>query len=51
MPAESPVWILDADWAEGVSFASGSLPASAEIEVRVEAGDEFDISIDNVESA
>jgi len=51
MSSDAPVRIIDGDWNDWFALVSGSLPARAEIEVRVRPNDEFDISIDNVKRA
>ena len=50
-PENSPVDVYDPDWNEWYAWADATLQATAEIDVRVREGDEFQISIESLEPA
>jgi hypothetical protein len=47
----SPVEVYDSDWNERYVWAQATLPARAEIDVRVRGGDDFATSIESLEPA
>ena len=50
-PDDSPVEVYDPDWSDWYAWAEATLPATAEVDVRVREGDEYEISIESLEPA
>jgi hypothetical protein len=50
-PDDSPVEVYDSDWNDWYDWAQATLRATAEIDVRVTANDQFEISIEGLEPA